>query len=174
MSLWIWFCGFAFSPHRFYMPDMFCSCCTRPKSSSNRCPTSSTCQHLTPKRSLYVVGEHHHLIIHSIMNCHLSVYMQRRKSRKTNTLVPLHHTVGGWIDEFNGWITTDFCKEGSVVYLHTDKALDSSPMVDSSCSCISLNSRILVTKTKNTLFGGRGGASHHTVFRPLRNLKHPL
>lgn len=58
MIFWIWFCAFIFLPHRLYMPDMFCSFCMKPKSSSNRCPISSTCQHLTPKRSLSVVGDY--------------------------------------------------------------------------------------------------------------------
>lgn len=47
---------FSFHPRR-YMPDMFCSCCTRPESSLNRCPTSSTCPQHTPRRSQYVVGD---------------------------------------------------------------------------------------------------------------------
>lgn len=44
------------SPHRFSMPDMFFSCFTKPKSSSNRCQTSTICQHPTPRTSPYVVG----------------------------------------------------------------------------------------------------------------------
>lgn len=48
---------FFFFYQRRYTPDMFCSCCTRPESSSNRCPTSSTCPQHTPKRSQYVVGD---------------------------------------------------------------------------------------------------------------------
>lgn len=46
-----------FFRQRRYTPGMFCSCCTRPESSSNRCPTLSTCPQHTPRRSLYVVGD---------------------------------------------------------------------------------------------------------------------
>lgn len=47
---------FFFFHQRRCTPDMFCSCCTRPESSSNRCPTSSTYPQHTPRRSQYVVG----------------------------------------------------------------------------------------------------------------------
>lgn len=42
--------------HRFYMQGMSCSCCTRPKSSLNRCQILSICQHPTPRTSPYVVS----------------------------------------------------------------------------------------------------------------------
>ncbi|XP_056868949.1 serine/threonine-protein phosphatase with EF-hands 1 isoform X3 [Takifugu flavidus] len=46
---------YSFHPRR-YTPDMFCSCCTRPESSLNKCPTSSTCPQHTPRRLQYVNG----------------------------------------------------------------------------------------------------------------------
>jgi len=97
-----------FLPHRLYMPDMFCSCCTRPKSSSNRCQTSSICQHPTPTRSLYVVSGLNLLIPDSVL-----LFSVNEREWEHFSVIVIHSAVGHGINEFPAqlicWLNDRWC-----------------------------------------------------------------